>query len=75
MVRLLPRSAAYHNCLLYFPLEIAGFIFIFEALRRGSGTLEGGRIAERGKGGQEQRLRTKTHSEEGDKARMKKESK
>lgn len=75
LVRLLPRRAAHHNCLLYFPFEIAGFIFIFEALGRGSGTLEGGGIAERGKRGQGQRLQTKTHSEEGDKARMKKESK
>lgn len=40
------------NCLLSFPIEIAAFIFIFQALGRGYRTSEEGRRAEQGKGGQ-----------------------
>lgn len=43
LVRLLPRRVAYCNCLLSFPVKIAVFILIFQALGRGYGTTEIGR--------------------------------
>lgn len=53
LVRLLPRrQVAYCNCFLSFPVEIAGVLFIFQALGRSNRISEKGRRAEKGKGGQ-----------------------
>lgn len=48
LVRLLPRRrVAYCNCLISFPVKIAGFIFIFKTLGKGYGTREIGRKTEK----------------------------
>lgn len=53
LVRQLPRrQVAYRNCFLSVPVEIAGFLFIFQALGRSYRISEEGRRAEKGKGEQ-----------------------